>query len=214
MTCAGIQFVRVERAGEHTSAYLELVYESLRPYLMYVYGDESTGKAVLEQLFLGGYSEFSPRYGQLAIDGESRQLMGLAAWLTGKELRRERLRGAMGLAGLRLFRDNKDFAARLRTASKTLFPVAEDDYYLSCIAVTPAWRRRGVATQMLDTGKDAAERLGLKRLVLEVAESAEAAVTCYCRLGYQQVGRVSAHDSMTGAHLENLHLALPLNAAT
>jgi ribosomal protein S18 acetylase RimI-like enzyme len=214
MPCTRIQFVPAERSGQHTSAYLDLVYDALRPFLMYIYGNEATGKTVLEQLYSRGFSEFSPPFGQLAIDETSGELMGLAAWLTGQELHRERLRGAVALAGLEVFRRNKDYALRLRAAAKTLFPVAESDYYLACIAVTPGWRRRGVATQLLDFGKGAAQRLGLKRLVLEVDPAAVPAVACYRRLGYQIVGRVAADDSPTAAHLENLHMACRLDAAT
>lgn len=67
--------------------------------------------------------------------------------------------------------------------------VAGDDLELLRIAVAPAFRRRGVARQLIETIVAEGRRLGMKRVLLEVRASNAAAMACYLRCGFEAIGR-------------------------
>lgn len=64
-----------------------------------------------------------------------------------------------------------------------------DQGELGNIAVTGAWRRRGVAQQLLDAVIARARERGVRELYLEVRVSNEGAQALYDRNGFVQVGR-------------------------
>lgn len=62
-----------------------------------------------------------------------------------------------------------------------------DELYIRNIAVDPAWRRRGVATFMLERIEVLARELGLQRVALTVQEENLAAQLLYRSCGYRAV---------------------------
>jgi ribosomal-protein-alanine N-acetyltransferase len=67
--------------------------------------------------------------------------------------------------------------------------VAADEAEILTLAVVPASRRTGLATALLHTANARAKNDGAAAMLLEVAESNEAARALYTRLGFTQVGR-------------------------
>jgi ribosomal-protein-alanine N-acetyltransferase len=64
-----------------------------------------------------------------------------------------------------------------------------DEAHLTTIAVHPAFRRRGIARQLLQTAMDAAYAEGARIYHLEVRATNEAAQKLYVAFGFEIVGR-------------------------
>jgi len=79
---------------------------------------------------------------------------------------------------------------RLARAGAALQSLAPDDFYLSHIAVLPAYRGRGAGAQLLRASEDRGRGLGARRLVLDVEEHNAAARAFYARMGYGQASVV------------------------
>lgn len=67
--------------------------------------------------------------------------------------------------------------------------VVLDEGYITNVAVLPAWRKGGVASQLLDVFFRFARGNDLAFLTLEVRPSNEAAVALYQKFGFEEVGR-------------------------
>jgi len=70
-----------------------------------------------------------------------------------------------------------------------LAQVAADEAEILSIAVTPEWRRKGVARRLVDAVKRGATRGGARALFLEVAASNANAIGLYARAGFAGSGR-------------------------
>ena len=69
------------------------------------------------------------------------------------------------------------------------FLVAEDEGYITNVAVFPEYRRRGVAAQLLSVFENFARGSYLAFLTLEVRPSNTAAIALYESFGFRQAGR-------------------------
>jgi len=69
-------------------------------------------------------------------------------------------------------------------AGFTLARIAGDDSELLTLCVLPAYRRRGIATKLLDDVMTRARLLGARQLFLEVAETNDAARALYAGRGF------------------------------
>lgn len=70
------------------------------------------------------------------------------------------------------------------------------------VAVAPRYRRRGIASAMLNTLAAVAGANGVERIVLEVREDNEPAIATYQNLGYRRLGRRSDfYDNGTAAEV-------------
>jgi len=101
-----------------------------------------------------------------------------------------------------------DFAARLR--DETCFVVEEggkliasmfcaidgDALYVGRLAVAPEYRRRGVASALMDAAKSEARRLGLKRVTLGARITLPGNVTLFRRHGFEVV-RETCHPGFS-----------------
>lgn len=67
--------------------------------------------------------------------------------------------------------------------------VAADEAEILTLAVMPAFRRRGLATALLQVVSAQAAQRNAAVLLLEVAVGNEAALALYARLGFAEVGR-------------------------
>ena len=80
-------------------------------------------------------------------------------------------------------------------------PVAEDEHYLSRIAVQKDQRGRGLGGLLLARVLEETERLGLRRCVLDVDPASAAAVALYRSAGFAQTGEHAVVDPETGLEL-------------
>ena len=67
--------------------------------------------------------------------------------------------------------------------------IVADEVHLLKVAVTPAWRRKGLATRLLERCFSASVEQGAKSAHLEVRPSNIAAIELYQKLGFELVGR-------------------------
>ena len=63
-----------------------------------------------------------------------------------------------------------------------------DEGYINNIAVSPSYRRRGVASALMDRLIDSARGLSLAFLTLEVRCGNHAAISLYEKYGFERVG--------------------------
>jgi len=73
------------------------------------------------------------------------------------------------------------------------FRFEHDDAHLLLLAVIPSHRRRGVATRLLDWLEVMALRAGVRRVLLEVRESATPARRFYAARGFAKTERIPGY---------------------
>ena len=67
--------------------------------------------------------------------------------------------------------------------------LTDENGYIPRVCVLPAYRRRGVATALMDAAEAAARVFGCTTLTLEVRESNSAAIALYESLGFEPLGK-------------------------
>ena len=82
------------------------------------------------------------------------------------------------------------------------------------IGVTPRWRRRGIAQELMRKAIAEAGRRGLPSIVLEVAVDNDAASDLYAALGFTAVGRRPRYYARPDGRADALILRLALARAT
>lgn len=76
-----------------------------------------------------------------------------------------------------------------RVAGILIGRVAADEFEILNLAVGKAFRRRGVATQLVSAAVDSARTEGARQAYLEVRASNEGGIAFYTRFGFRQFGR-------------------------
>jgi GNAT superfamily N-acetyltransferase len=72
-----------------------------------------------------------------------------------------------------------------------------DDVDLKRMYVVPEWRGRGVSTALLHAAEAAADRLGVRRIVVQTGDRQPDAVHCYRNHGYHQIPVFAPDKAMT-----------------
>lgn len=80
------------------------------------------------------------------------------------------------------------------------------DSEILTLAVTPAARRKGVATALINAAGATALVRGAATMHLEVAETNEGAIALYSRLGFEPAGRRHAYYAGEGGSVDALVL--------
>lgn len=86
-------------------------------------------------------------------------------------------------------------------AGFVLSRVAADEAEILTIAVAPEWRRRGIATSLLEPHMQGLAAIRVSRLFLEVSVENTAARALYAHFGFEQVGERKAYYRTEGADL-------------
>ncbi|MEN8689538.1 MAG: ribosomal protein S18-alanine N-acetyltransferase [Desulfobacterales bacterium] len=73
-----------------------------------------------------------------------------------------------------------------------------DEIHLLKIAVAPRWRRRGIATWLLDYCFELAQRRKARKVYLEVRRSNGSAIDFYSKIGFQIIGTRPKYYTDTG----------------
>ena len=76
-----------------------------------------------------------------------------------------------------------------QVAAYTFFRLVGDELHLLKIAVAPAWRRRGIATRLLERCFATSAKQGATSVHLEVRPSNTAAIGLYQKLGFEIIGK-------------------------
>jgi ribosomal-protein-alanine N-acetyltransferase len=76
--------------------------------------------------------------------------------------------------------------------------VTRDEIHLLKIAVAPPWRRRGIATRLLDFCFGLAQRRNARKVYLEVRRSNVSALNLYSKIGFQIIGTRPKYYTDTG----------------
>jgi len=107
------------------------------------------------------------------------------------------------------------FALSARLAGEAagfiLCRVAADEAEVLTLAVTPAMRRRGVASALLERAMAAAAAGGARSVFLEVAMDNPGAEALYRAHGFGEVGRRPGYFSRAGGAVPALIMRLDLN---
>ena len=72
-----------------------------------------------------------------------------------------------------------------RTGGFAIFRFAGPEAELLTIAVDPAFRRQGIAKELMSAGHESAKLAGVKEVFLEVSEENSAAKSLYEQIGYE-----------------------------
>lgn len=193
---------------EDVDSYLALELVSSEPYTRFVYDDATLAAAAHRYLFSEGSAEFAAPHAQVRmVDG---RVVAAAAWLSGSDLRKSRLRSAVVLTKGGFFRQDPDLRRRMQLAAGCLREPQRDDFYLSRLAVDEGARGGGLATRLLADFETEARRQGRSRLVLEVSPRHEAARALYSRVGFEEIDSRQVTDPDTSRELHYIHMAKPL----
>jgi ribosomal protein S18 acetylase RimI-like enzyme len=176
-----------------------LLFESAKPYYTAYAGSEKRALAILEAVFAQPGHAASYDCCTVAYVGD--QLVGVVAGFPvahGDHLSRRFIR--LTLPKLGPWRWWATFR-HLRAAGNVAPAPPEDAYYIDALAVAPAWRRRGIARQLLDEAHRHAERAGLPRLALDTGLQNTGARKLYEAYGFGEREIRRAPDDRTARAL-------------
>lgn len=193
---------------EQVESYLALELVASEPYSRFVYDDETVAAAAHRHLFATGVGEFAAPHAKVLVVDD--MVLGVAAWLSGANLRDSRLRAAVALTKGGFFRDDPDLRRRMRLAAEALMVPRLEDLYLSRLAVDLDARGRGIGVRLVSEFESDAHRQVCRRLVLEVSPEHEAARALYDRAGFVEIDSRKVSDPETQRELRYIHMARDL----
>ena len=91
---------------------------------------------------------------------------------------------------------------------------AADEAEIVTLAVSPAWRRRGIGRALVTAAAAHAGASGAARLFLEVAEDNAPALALYAALGFTPVGRRRSYYARHDGAADAIVMALPLSPSS
>jgi ribosomal protein S18 acetylase RimI-like enzyme len=163
---------------------VELLYESARPYYDAYAGGARRARAMLEAVYPHGGHAASFDRCRLALAGD--EIVGLLAGFPVRE--GDRLaRRFVRLTVPRLPPWAWPRTLRHLRAAGVLSPnPPADAYYVDALAVAATWRRRGIASALLDDATSNARSAGLSGLALDTGLHNEGARAFYQACGFRE----------------------------
>ena len=175
-----IESVKIRKADPRDAEdFANLVVMSAPVLFLLLFGDSAT--ELLKELFVHPHHLFSYTHCYFALLNS--KIVGMIFSYDGKTSKKQGLRTGILLVRYMKFRFFKRF--RLFMKSQSIFgEVAENENYISNIAVYPGFRGAGFGKMLLTKAEDEAKALGLERCVLDVDASSEGAIGLYQKMGY------------------------------
>ena len=87
--------------------------------------------------------------------------------------------------------------------------LADDDFYITFVALYPPFRGRGLSKALLAHAEESARRDGCKRLALDVDAKNAIAIAAYERVGFRQI-TASAMKELDGETVQLLRMVKEL----
>jgi ribosomal protein S18 acetylase RimI-like enzyme len=191
--------------AQFVDEFVEIASIAAESYDRFVYSSPAEALRTQRALYNAGVTEYNPPAGRVLIANGS--LLGMIAVLDFALVRRRRIAAALAMARHGELRGDDAIAERRRLAATTFVRIGDQDAYLSRIAVSRTYTRRGIGQLLLAEVFAESRRLSARRCVLDVAEDNSRAITFYERAGFVQIGRMETTDPETGRSFANLHLA-------
>ncbi|WP_353892940.1 N-acetyltransferase [Proteinivorax hydrogeniformans] len=146
-------------------------------------------RVLINKLYKTPSSIFSYQYCKfIMVDGRH---AGLVLGYTGKgEFIRTFKSGLVILKHYKLY--SPVVLIRSILAEKKFLKVEDDEFYLSNLAISPNFRKKGLGKKLLDYVYNESKNLGLKNIVLDVEADNEKAISLYQDIGMKKYEKVSA----------------------
>lgn len=176
-----IESAKIRKASPRDAEdFANLVVMSSPVLFPLLFGDSVT--ELLKELFVHPHHLFSYTHCYFALLNS--KIVGMISSYDGKTSKKQGLRTGVLLVRYMKFRFFKRF--RLFMKSRSIFgKAAENEYYISNIAVYPEFRGVGLGKMLLTKVEDEAKASGLERCVLDVVTSNEGAIRLYQKMGYR-----------------------------
>jgi len=172
--------IRLRKAQSADAAdFAELVFMSAPELFPAIWGDGA--KDILQYLFLRPRNLFSFEHTVVAESDGARA--GMLLGYDWKVKKQENIRTGL----LLMKRMRFGFLFRLPTMLKTervFGGIRDGEYYVSNLAVFPAYRRTGAGTRLLLEAEEEAKRSGVVRMIIDVDADNSGGLSLYQRTGY------------------------------
>lgn len=185
-------------------SYLDLELSASGPFARFVYGDIAVARRVHGAVIRAGVGEFAPAFGRLVRNEAGRPVAMYTAPFDRQALAKARLLAARALLRVDEFHSDAAIRQRMNDTRGLFATLEEGDGYLSRIAVDE--RARGLGRSVFELFHRECAGMGVRRIVLEVADEHLAAKRFYARLGFHELTRKSV-DRGDGTSLAYTHLA-------
>lgn len=201
--------IKAQATTEHAAHFAQLAQIAGDELFSQLFGGRAI--ALLQDMFLRDDNEFSSRHcAFIRQDGETAGMIHAhsAATSHANELRGFLL--MLRLAGWELPRFLLMLVMLRQLLGFAGQGLATDDYYITFVALYPAFRGRGLSKPLLAHAEESALREGCSRLTLDVDADNTIAISAYQRVGFEQIDAspIMKHD---GKALQLLRLAKDLN---
>jgi ribosomal protein S18 acetylase RimI-like enzyme len=151
------------------------------PYFDFLFGGAEKTPQVLGDWLRRPSSEVSILRASIMLLGS--EVAGAFIALGGADLRKARKADTIALAKVGDPSERSALLRRLGNCTQLFSPVADEEYYLSKVAVKPQLRGRGFSSLLVRQFLDEGSGLGFKRYRLDVHVENEPAIRCYKALG-------------------------------
>ncbi|MCR4402037.1 MAG: GNAT family N-acetyltransferase [Firmicutes bacterium] len=166
-------------------------------------GDPDRARGALRAFFMRDANRFSYEFALVAEEGD--RVVGMLLGYESRRVRRLNLNMAFQapfVYGLRR-------ALRVAMSSGSLlFAIPRPgpgEFYIERVAVLPAWRGRGIGTQLLEAAEKRAKAAGIGKCSLDVDIDNEAARRLYERLGYNLIRTYVLRGKARRCGIRGLH---------